>query len=135
MMFYTKLLIVLLYELLLLIAISFIVGFLFLIFFDSFENNFLRYLHQFLIWAAWGVYFIISWKKYGQTLPMRSWKLKIIFDNDSYKYLLLRYIKVSICWLFFPFNFLAVLIFKNKFLHDIKTNNKIIDARNKTSNK
>jgi uncharacterized RDD family membrane protein YckC len=134
-MFYLKLVIVLLYELLLLIAIAFIVGFLFLIFFDSFENNFLKYVHQFLIWAAWGAYFVISWKKFGQTLPMRSWKLKINFENSTYKYLLLRYLKVSICWIFFPFNFLAVLVLKNKFLHDIKTQNQIIDVRNKPSNK
>ena len=134
-MFYLKLVIVLLYELLLLIAISFIVGFLFLIFFDSFENNLLKYVHQFLIWAAWGAYFVISWKKFGQTLPMRSWRLKINFENSTYKYLLLRYLKVSICWIFFPFNFLAVLVLKNKFLHDIKTQNQIIDVRNKPSNK
>ena len=134
-MFYLRLLVVLLYELLLLIAISFVVGFLFLIFFDSFENNFLRYLHQFLIWAAWGVYFVISWKKFGQTLPMRSWKFKIDLESNSYKYLLLRYIKVSIFWIFFPFNFLAVIFLKNKFLHDIKTQNQIIDVRNKPSNK
>lgn len=134
-MFYLKLFIVLLYELLLLIAISFIVGFLFLIFFDSFENNLLKYVHQFLIWAAWGAYFVISWKKFGQTLPMRSWKLKINFENSTYKYLLLRYLKVSICWIFFPFNFLAVVFLKNQFLHDIKTQNKIIDVRNKILNK
>ena len=134
-MIYIRLLVVLMYELLILIAISFVVGFLFLIFFDSFENDFLRYLHQLLIWAAWGAYFVISWKKFGQTLPMRSWKLKINFENSTYKYLLLRYLKVSICWIFFPFNFLAVVFLKNQFLHDIKTQNKIIDVRNKILNK
>ena len=134
-MFYLRLLVVLLYELLLLIAISFVVGFLFLIFFDSFENDLLRYLHQLLIWAAWGAYFVISWKKFGQTLPMRSWKFKINLESTSYKYLLLRYLKVSIFWIFFPLNFLAVLVLKNKFLHDIKTQNQIIDVRNKPSNK
>ncbi len=134
-MFYIRLIVVLLYELLLLIAISFVVGFLFLIFFDSFENDLLRYLHQLLIWAAWGAYFVISWKKFGQTLPMRSWKFKINLESTSYKYLLLRYIKVSIFWIFFPFNFLAVIFLKNKFLHDIKTQNQIIDVRNKPSNK
>ena len=134
-MFYLRLLVVLLYELLLLIAISFVVGFLFLIFFDSFENDLLRYLHQLLIWAAWGAYFVISWKKFGQTLPMRSWKFKINLESTSYKYLLLRYLKVSIFWIFFPLNFLALLVLKNKFLHDIKTQNQIIDVRNKPSNK
>ena len=134
-MFYLRLLVVLMYELLLLIAISFVVGFLFLIFFDSFENDLLRYLHQLLIWAAWGAYFVISWKKFGQTLPMRSWKFKINLESTSYKYLLLRYLKVSIFWIFFPLNFLAVLVLKNKFLHDIKTQNQIIDVRNKPSNK
>ena len=80
-MFYLKIFIVLIYELFILLAIAFIVGFVSLIFFDSLESNILRFLHQFLIWIAWGFYFIFSWKRFGQTLPMRAWKLRLNFEK------------------------------------------------------
>ena len=134
-MFYLKIFIVLIYELLILLAIAFIAGFVFLIFFDRPESNALRYLHQFLIWIAWGFYFIFSWKRFGQTLPMRAWKLRLNFEHKSYKFLILRYIKVTFFWIFFPLNFLAIFFLKNRFLHDLRTKNLITVVQNKTLSK
>lgn len=134
-MFYLKIFIVLIYELLILLAIAFITGFVFLIFFDRLESNALRFLHQFLIWIAWGFYFIFSWKRFGQTLPMRAWKLRLNFEHKSYKFLILRYIKVTFFWIFFPLNFLAIFFLKNRFLHDLRTKNLITVVQNKTLNK
>ena len=107
-MFYLKIFIVLIYELLILLAIAFIAGFVFLIFFDDLDSNILRFLHQFLVWSAWGFYFIFSWKRFGQTLPMRAWKLRLNFEQKTYKFLILRYIKVTFFWIFFPLNFIAI---------------------------
>ena len=134
-MFYLKIFIVLIYELLILLAIAFIAGFVFLIFFDSLESYIIRFFHQFLIWIAWGFYFIYSWKRFGQTLPMKAWKLRLNFENKSYKFLILRYIKVTFYWIFFPLNFLAIFFLKNRFLHDIWTKNLITVVQNKTLNK
>jgi len=134
-MFYLKIFIVLIYEFLILLAIAFIAGFVFLIFFDGLERDILRFLHQILIWIAWGFYFIYSWKKFGQTLPMRAWKLKLNFENKSYKFLILRYIKVTFFWIFFPLNFLAIFFLKDRFLHDFRTKNLITVVQNKTLNK
>lgn len=134
-MFYLKIFIVLIYELLILLAIAFIAGFVFLIFFDRLESNALRFLHQFLVWSAWGFYFIFSWKRFGQTLPMRAWKLRFSFEQKSYKFLILRYIKVTFFWIFFPLNFLAIFFLKDRFLHDLRTKNLITVVQNKTLNK
>jgi uncharacterized RDD family membrane protein YckC len=134
-MFYLKIFIVLIYELLILLAIAFIAGFVFLIFFDRLESNGLRFLHQFLVWSAWGFYFIFSWKRFGQTLPMRAWKLRLSFEQKSYKFLILRYIKVTFFWIFFPLNFLAIFFLKDRFLHDFRTKNLITVVQNKTLNK
>ena len=134
-MFYLKIFIVLIYELLILLAIAFIAGFVFLIFFDRLENNGLRFLHQFLVWSAWGFYFIFSWKRFGQTLPMKAWKLRLNFEQKSYKFLILRYIKVTFFWIFFPLNFLAIFFLKDRFLHDFRTKNLITVVQNKTLNK
>ena len=134
-MFYLKIFIVLIYELLILLAIAFIAGFVFLIFFDRPESNALRFLHQFLVWSAWGFYFIFSWKRFGQTLPMRAWKLRLSFEQTSYKFLILRYIKVTFFWIFFPLNFLAIFFLKDRFLHDYRTKNLITVVQNKTLNK
>ena len=134
-MFYLKIFIVLIYELLILLAIAFIAGFVFLIFFDRLESNGVRFLHQFLVWSAWGFYFIFSWKRFGQTLPMRAWKLRLSFEQKSYKFLILRYIKVTFFWIFFPLNFLAIFFLKDRFLHDFRTKNLITVVQNKTLNK
>ena len=134
-MFYLKIFIVLIYELLILLAIAFIAGFVFLIFFDDLDSNILRFLHQFLVWSAWGFYFIFSWKRFGQTLPMRAWKLRLSFEQKSYKFLILRYFKVTFFWIFFPLNFLAIFFLKDKFMHDFRTKNLITVVQNKTLNK
>ena len=134
-MFYLKIFIVLIYELLILLAIAFVAGFVFLIFFDRLECNGLRFLHQFLVWSAWGFYFIFSWKRFGQTLPMRAWKLRLNFEQKSYKFLILRYIKVTFFWIFFPLNFIAIFFLKDRFLHDFRTKNLITVVQNKTLNK
>ena len=134
-MFYLKIFIVLIYELLILLAIAFVAGFVFLIFFDRLESNGPRFLHQFLVWSAWGFYFIFSWKRFGQTLPMRAWKLRLNFEQKSYKFLILRYIKVTFFWIFFPLNFLVIFFLKDRFLHDFRTKNLITVVQNKTLNK
>ena len=134
-MFYLKIFIVLIYELLILLAIAFIAGFVFLIFFDDLDSDILRFLHQFLVWSAWGFYFIFSWKRFGQTLPMRAWKLRLNFEQKTYKFLILRYIKVTFFWIFFPLNFLAIFFLKDRFMHDFRTKNLITFVQNKTLNK
>jgi hypothetical protein len=60
---------------------------------------------------------------------MRAWKLKLVLRDRSYNSLAIRYLKISFFWIFFPINFLAIFYLKDKFLHDIKTENFITDVQ------
>ena len=128
-MFYLRIFISLIYELIILTAIAFVIRFIYLICVNSLDFYAKRTVHQFLIWVSWGSYFILSWRKLGQTTSMRAWKLKLVLRDRSYSSLAMRYIKISFFWIFFPINFLAIFYLKNKFLHDIKTDIFITDVQ------
>jgi uncharacterized RDD family membrane protein YckC len=128
-MFYIRIFISLIYELLALIAIAFIVSFIYLFCLHDVDFDKKITLQQLIIWLTWGGYFIFSWRKLGQTISMRAWKLKLVLRDRSFTSLAIRYVKISFFWIFFPINFLAIFYFKNKFLHDIKTNIFITDAQ------
>lgn len=128
-MFYIRIFISLVYELIILTAIAFVISFVYLICVNDVDFYAKRTMHQFLIWVSWGSYFILSWRKLGQTTSMRAWKLKLVLKDRSYGSLAMRYIKISFFWIFFPINFLAIFYLKNKFLHDIKTDIFITDVQ------
>ena len=128
-MFYLRIFISLIYELIILTAIAFVISFVYLICVNDVDFYAKRTMHQFLIWVSWGSYFILSWRKLGQTTSMRAWKLKLVLKDRSYSSLAMRYIKISFFWIFFPINFLAIFYLKNKFLHDIKTETFITDVQ------
>lgn len=128
-MFYLRVFISLIYELIILIAIAFVISFVYLICFNDVDFYAKRTLHQFLIWVSWGGYFVLSWRRLGQTTSMRAWKLKLVLRDRSYNSLAIRYLKISFFWIFFPINFLAIFYLKDKFLHDIKTENFITDVQ------
>jgi len=128
-MFYLRIFISLIYELIILTAIAFVISFVYLICVNDVDFYAKRTMHQFLIWVSWGSYFILSWRELGQTTSMRAWKLKLVLKDRSYSCLAMRYIKISFFWIFFPINFLAIFYLKNKFLHDIKTDIFITDVQ------
>jgi uncharacterized RDD family membrane protein YckC len=128
-MFYLRIFISLIYELIILTAIAFVISFVYLICVNDEDFYAKRTMHQFLIWVSWGSYFILSWRELGQTTSMRAWKLKLVLKDRSYSCLAMRYIKISFFWIFFPINFLAIFYLKNKFLHDIKTDTFITDVQ------
>ena len=128
-MFYVRIFISLIYELIILIAIAFIVSFAYLFCLHDVDFDEKITLHQFIIWLTWGGYFIFSWRILGQTTSMRAWKLKLILMDRSYTSLVIRYLKISFFWIFFPINFLAIFYLNNKFLHDIKTDTFITDVQ------
>lgn len=56
-----------------------------------------RHLRQFVVFLAVGVYFLLSWRKSGQTLPMKTWNIQLL-DRDGkpprLPRLLLRYLLI-----------------------------------------
>ena len=52
--------------------------------------------------AVYGVYFVCCWSKSGQTLPMRTWQLRVVTREGrplTQRRALARYLLACACWL------------------------------------
>lgn len=70
------------YEGVLLFAVVFLAGYLFDTLTQSRSGMTLRPARQFVAFLAIGLYFVMSWKYSGQTLPMKTWNLRLV-DRDG----------------------------------------------------
>lgn len=97
------------YEGVLLFGVIFLAGYLFDTLTQSRSGLTLRNVRQFVLFLAIGVYFLMCWRYNGQTLPMKTWNIRLV-DRDgrtpSFKRLVLRYI------LLWPIPLLAALLVK-----------------------
>lgn len=122
------------YEGLVLIALLFVSAWLYVWIFGDATEGIKRLMMQLYLWAVVGAYFIYSWMKQGQTLPMRSWKLRLLDSTTSDKPLtwqrgLIRYPLASLSFIIFGLGFLWALFDRdNQFLHDRLLKTKIIDV-------
>ena len=117
------------YELIIQVAIWFIVTF-FIIFIFNFEVGSHPHFLQFVLWLVSGAYFIISWSIGGQTLAMRAWKLKLITPNNNWWFFYVRYIFASAGLFLFFISFIYVIFNKErKFAHDLILGSKIINVQ------
>lgn len=66
------------YEVLLLAAVLFIAGFVFTALFHPPLAPALRYAFQFYLLGVAAAYFIWPWLHGGQTLPMKTWRLRLV---------------------------------------------------------
>ena len=70
------------YELLLLLALVFIATFPYLAVLGDSTHGWKRHLLQAWVLAVWGAYFVWFWSRGGQTLPMKTWKIRVVrFDG------------------------------------------------------
>ena len=79
------------------------------------------------------LYFGWFWMHGGQTLGMKTWKIKLI-ANDSqaiyWKHVIIREITAVISWLFFGLGFIWSIFDKQKrSWHDITSKTRLIDLR------
>lgn len=83
----------LLYECILLFGVVFIAAYLFsaLTQFKGNPASPLRFGFQFAIFAAIGIYFVWCWRSSGQTLPMKTWKFRLVPKAG-------RRLSVARCW-------------------------------------
>ncbi len=83
------------YEGVLLFAVVFLAGYLFDTLTQSRSGLTLRNLRQVALFVAIGVYFVMCWRYGGQTLPMKTWNIRLV-DRDGrtpiLSRLVLRYI-------------------------------------------
>ena len=70
------------YEGVLLFAVVFLAAYLFDTLTQSRSGLVLRHGRQAILFVAIGVYFVMCWRKNGQTLPMKTWNIRLI-DRDG----------------------------------------------------
>ena len=82
----------------LLVAVPFTVGYTFLGHHDSHQNiapySLLWWLQWLSCWIVAGVYIVLSWRRGGQTLGMRPWRLRVVAADGgtpSWRALCVRY--------------------------------------------
>lgn len=83
------------YEGVLLFAVVFLAGYLFDTLTQSRHALMLRAGRQIWLFIAIGAYFLVCWRRSGQTLPMKAWHIKLLSLNgqpaETWR-LLLRYV-------------------------------------------
>lgn len=71
------------YEGVLLFGVVFLAGYLFDTLTQSRNALMLRHGRQAILFIAIGVYFIMCWRKRGQTLPMKTWNIRLVDRNGA----------------------------------------------------
>ncbi|NYT65130.1 RDD family protein [Alcaligenaceae bacterium] len=83
------------YEGVLLFGVVFLAGYLFDTLTQSRDALMYRHARQFVLFLAIGIYFLLCWRARGQTLPMKTWDIRLV-DRDgntpTASRLLLRYL-------------------------------------------
>jgi uncharacterized RDD family membrane protein YckC len=124
-----------LYEFLLLIAVLFIASFVFHLVFRNTGSLLFRPGLQLYLLAVAGMYFTWFWTHGGQTLPMQTWKLRVISAGGDRVYLkqaLARYLFAVIGIFFFGAGIVWALFDRDRqFLHDRLAGTRIVRLEGK----
>jgi uncharacterized RDD family membrane protein YckC len=70
------------YELLLLLALWMLCTWVFVRLFGDATGGYKRYALQGFLWLTTGVYFMWCWRKTGQTLATKTWKIKLVNQQN-----------------------------------------------------
>jgi uncharacterized RDD family membrane protein YckC len=120
------------YDTLVVIAISFFCGWLFLWLVGDATHGAKRYALQLFLWLSVGVYFVWCWSKSGQTLAMQTWKLKVVDQQLqllTIKTAVARYVLACISLMLLGLGFLWAIVDRDKlFLHDRLLRSRIIQS-------
>ncbi|MBZ0093127.1 MAG: RDD family protein [Sulfuricellaceae bacterium] len=120
------------YDGLLLLAVLFIASFLFVVFTHTIQSPAIRPLFQIYILTVAAAYFLWFWLHGGQTLPMKTWKIKLL-DLDgrpiSLKRGIVRFLIATIGIGLLGLGILWALVDRDRqFLHDRLTGSKLVLA-------
>ena len=125
----------LIYEALVVIALSLVCTTIFVLLLGDATAGIKRYSLQLLLWLTAGTYFVWCWQKSGQTLAMQTWHLKLLNQDGgllTLKAAITRYVLASLSLIAFGLGYLWVIVDRDRlFLHDRLLKNKIIFAPRK----
>jgi uncharacterized RDD family membrane protein YckC len=90
----------LVYEGILLFGVVFIAAYLFsaLTQFRGSPASPLRYGFQFTVFGAVGLYFVLCWRGGGQTLPMKTWKFRLVAADGAFPGLARCWWRYGLAW-------------------------------------
>ena len=118
------------YESLLLLAVLFIASFIFHLIFRDTGSIFFRPAFQLYLLLVAGTYFVWFWTHGGQTLPMQTWKFRLIMANGEgvdLQRAVARYLFAVIGIFFFGCGILWALFDRERqFLHDRLAGTRIV---------
>ena len=118
------------YESLILVAVLFVASFVFHLVFSNTGSVLFRPLFQLYLLVISGIYFTWFWTHGGQTLPMQTWRLRVISadgQNIHLKPALARYLFAVLGFFFLGFGILWALLDKDGlFLHDRLAGTRIV---------
>ena len=110
------------YELLLLIALWMLCTWVFVSVLGDATQGSKRYFLQFFMWLVTGAYFVWCWHKSGQTLATKTWKIRLVNQQNStlsIKQCCIRYALASASILACGLGYIWILMDKDSlFLHD-----------------
>lgn len=111
-----------LYESLLIFALLLLAGFAYVPIFGGGDAPFRKAVFQLYLLIVVMLYFLIFWTRGGQTLPMKTWRIRLVDTNGasvSWSRGLLRFSLATLGLLCFGAGFLwALLDPERQFLHD-----------------
>jgi uncharacterized RDD family membrane protein YckC len=111
-----------LYELFLLIALWMFCTWIFVSLFGDATHYSKRYFLQLFLWLVTGAYFVWCWCRSGQTLPAKTWKIKLVNQDNALLTLnqaFIRYALASASLLACGLGFAWALVDNDRlFLHD-----------------
>jgi len=120
------------YECMLLFAIAFCSSLPFHGATDGPMDGWIRHLYQLYLFLVFGLYFLWNWVRGGQTLPMKTWKLRLVNSqgrSPGPRQACIRYVTAWLSVLAFGTGFLwAVFDRDRQFLHDRIAGTRIVSA-------
>lgn len=125
-------LICMVYEALLLAGIAFFAGLLFLAATGTAQSGWTRHAFQVYLFLVIGLYFVGFWRRAGQTLPMKTWKLRLVGKNGArvtLRQAMLRYLCAWPCLLLGGVGIVyASFDRQHQFLHDRLAGTRVVTS-------
>jgi uncharacterized RDD family membrane protein YckC len=123
-----------LYDLLLIVALTFVATFPFLAFLGDATHGWRRHLLQAWVLIVIGAYFVWFWTRGGQTLPMKTWHIRLVSRDGGpvgVARAIHRYVIALLGTAALGLGFFWALFDRDRqFLHDRLAGTALIDSRN-----
>lgn len=120
------------YESLLVCGLVFFAGLLFLVVSGSPPSGWLRHAFQVYLFLVIGLYFAESWRRHGQTLAMKTWKLRLVGAAGAKITLRQALVRYLCAWPCLALGGIGILYARfdrdRQFLHDRLAGTKIVKA-------